>query len=91
MIKKINYLFDKKQKINLVILMIMILIGTAVECIGVTAIMPLASIVVDESLICSDKKYIILGNLLNISTQKQYIFALSILFLLGCSTGSRMY
>lgn len=81
MIKKINYLFDKKQKINLVILMIMILIGTAVECIGVTAIMPLASIVVDESLICSDKKYIILGNLLNISTQKQYIFALSILLI----------
>lgn len=41
MINKICYLFDKRQKYNLVLLATMILIGTAVECIGVTVIMPL--------------------------------------------------
>lgn len=81
MIKKISYLFNKRQKINLLILMIMILVGTVVECIGVTAIMPLVSVVVDENLIRSDEKYIFLGKLLNINTQEQFVFSLSVLLI----------
>ena len=81
MIKKISYLFNKRQKLNLLILMIMILVGTVVECIGVTAIMPLVSIVVDGNLIRSDDKYIFLGKLLNINTQEQFIFSLSVLLI----------
>ena len=82
MIKKLFFLFDKRQKINLVILAIMILIGTAVECIGVTAIMPLVSIVTNPSVISTDKKFIILGEIFNISTEEQYIFAMSILLII---------
>lgn len=81
MIKKISYLFNKRQKINLLILMIMILVGTVVECIGVTAIMPLVSVVVDENLIRSDEKYIFLGKFLNINTQEQFVFSLSVLLI----------
>lgn len=61
--------------------MIMILVGTVVECIGVTAIMPLVSVVVDENLISSDEKYIFLGKLLNINTQEQFVFSLSVLLI----------
>lgn len=61
--------------------MIMILVGTVVECIGVTAIMPLVSVVVDENLIRSDEKYIFLGKLLNINTQEQFVFSLSVLLI----------
>lgn len=81
MIKKISYLFNKRQKLNLLILMIMILVGTVVECIGVTAIMPLVSVVVDGNLIRSDEKYIFLGKLLNINTQEQFVFSLSVLLI----------
>lgn len=68
MINKICYLFDKRQKYNLVLLATMILIGTAVECIGVTAIMPLVSVVSDPSVIGSNEKYILIGKIFNIST-----------------------
>lgn len=61
--------------------MIMILVGTVVECIGVTAIMPLVSVVVDENLIRSDEKYIFLGKFLNINTQEQFVFSLSVLLI----------
>ena len=82
MINKICYLFDKRQKYNLVLLAIMILIGTAVECIGVTAIMPLVSVVTDSSVISSNEKYILIGEIFNISTQEQYVFVLSIILIM---------
>lgn len=82
MIKKIGFLFDTKQKTKLVILAILILIGTVVECVGVTAIMPLISVITDESVIRTDYKYILLGRLFNINSQKQYVFALSILLII---------
>ena len=39
-IKKIWFIFDKKQRIRFIQLMILILIGTALETLGVTAIIP---------------------------------------------------
>lgn len=42
-IKKIMYIFDRKQKIRLFQLCILILIGTVLETVGVTAIVPFIS------------------------------------------------
>lgn len=44
MLKKINYVLDRKQKMNLVILLVIIFIGAFVELLGVSAIMPLIQI-----------------------------------------------
>ena len=45
MIEKLNYIFDKKQKSRIVLLLIIILIGTGLELVGVTAILPFINIV----------------------------------------------
>ena len=44
MLKKINYVLNRRQKINLGILLIIIFIGAFVELLGVSAIMPLIEV-----------------------------------------------
>lgn len=44
MIKKIGYVLDKKQKLQLAILLIIIFIGAFVEMLGVSAILPIVNI-----------------------------------------------
>ena len=47
LIKKIGYIFTKKQKIRLLLLLFVIAIGTFLELMGVTAIMPFINVVMD--------------------------------------------
>lgn len=51
MLKKINYVLDKRQKINLCILLVIILISAFVELLGVSAILPIVNIALDPSYI----------------------------------------
>ncbi len=80
--EKISYIFDKKQKLQLVLLGIMIFIGGLLETLGVGAMMPVVT-----ALLTPDKlqgyidKYEILGNLcsaLHIEDVKQLTMALLI-------------
>lgn len=48
-IKKLNALLDKKQKITIGFLLIMILIGGLLETLGVSLLLPLANVVTDEA------------------------------------------
>lgn len=48
-IKKFRYIFDRRQKIGLVLLLIAIVIGTFLELAGVTAIMPFINVVMDPT------------------------------------------
>ena len=45
MLKKINYVLDKGQKLNLFILMLVIIGGSFLETLGVSAILPLVNII----------------------------------------------
>lgn len=49
MIKQVKYIFDNKQKIQLILLLFVIIITALVELVGVTAIMPLIEILVDQN------------------------------------------
>lgn len=59
MLKKINYVLDRKQKINLGILLIIIFIGAFVELLGVSAVMPLINVAMQPETI-HEKWYFIL-------------------------------
>lgn len=48
MFKKINYIFNRKQKIHLIILFFMVLIGSACELMGVTMILPFIDAVLEQ-------------------------------------------
>ena len=45
--KRINYIFDKKQKGQLVVLAVLILIGGVVETLGVSMILPVVSVILN--------------------------------------------
>jgi ABC-type multidrug transport system fused ATPase/permease subunit len=51
MLKKLDYILDRKQKIKLVILMIIISVGALMELLGVSCIMPLINVAMDPSVV----------------------------------------
>lgn len=44
MLKKINYVLDRKQKINLLFLLLIIFVGAFVELLGVSSILPVVNV-----------------------------------------------
>ena len=67
LLAKINYIFDKKQKGQLIILAVLILIGGVVETLGVSMMIPVISVILKpESLHRQIEKYDILQNIVNV-------------------------
>lgn len=54
-IKKLNYLFNNKIKINAIILMIVIFIGSLMELIGVYIILPIVNLAIEENALETNK------------------------------------
>ena len=48
---KINYIFDKREKFKLILLLLGILLTTILELVGVVAIMPFINVVMDPMVI----------------------------------------
>lgn len=48
MIKQLNYIFDNKSKVTIFILLILIVIGSFLEMLGVTAFLPFVELIMDE-------------------------------------------
>ena len=59
MLKKINYVLDRRQKINLLILLLIIFVGAFVELLGVSAILPVVNIALTPEIV-DEKWYLIL-------------------------------
>lgn len=51
MLKKVSYILDRKQKMQLFLLLIVIFIGALLELMGVSAIYPLVNVALDPSVI----------------------------------------
>jgi len=65
LLKKINYIFDKKQKGQLVLLAVLILIGGVVETLGVSMMIPVISVILKpESLHRQIDMYPVLKNII---------------------------
>lgn len=80
MLQKINYIFDKKQKRDLVILSILILIGGAFETLGVSMIVPVVTIIVEpEKIRAAIAKWPVLENMISafgLDTDNKLIIAM---------------
>ncbi len=80
MIKKIRYIFDRKQKVQLVILGVLIFIGGLLETLGVGAMIPvITALITPETLMDYIKKYEFLQKLceaLHIDTVGEIAIAL---------------
>lgn len=82
MVSKILYIFDKRQKRNFVILGVLLLIGSFLELLGVSAIMPVINIITDETVIKSNKWYALAYDISGAQSVRGFILLLCVLLVL---------
>lgn len=75
-LKKIGYIFSKKQKFRLFILMIELFIGSLTELLGVALILPVVSIISDISIVHTNKYYSFFYDSLKLTSERQFIILL---------------
>lgn len=73
MLKKINYVLDRKQKIQFVMLLIIIFIGAFVELLGVTAILPIVNIALDPTVIDETWYLLLIQDIFGLSDANQLL------------------
>lgn len=81
MIKKINYVLDRRQKINLCILLVIIFIGAFVELLGVSAIMPLIDVAMNPETIDEKWYFVLIRKYTGITDANQMILFLAVLLI----------
>lgn len=79
MIKKLNYIFAKKEKIHLAFVFLVILIGSFIELLGVSVFLPFIDILMKPESIMEQKKYRYFYELLGFSSTDHFLIALGIL------------
>ncbi|MGL5258814.1 MAG: ABC transporter ATP-binding protein [Lachnospiraceae bacterium] len=72
-IKKLSYIFDKKQKITIGILAIMIFISGILETLSVSALLPVIAVIMDMDSMLSNRYVIVIMDVLNIKSGTQLI------------------
>lgn len=77
-IRKLWYIFDYKQKGQLFILMILILIGTIFETLGVTIIVPFIETIMYPEKVMKNEHVQIICRYLNLQSAEQFIIVLAI-------------
>ncbi len=80
-LKKINYIFNKKQKVHLVLLFFMVLIGSACELIGVTMILPFIDAVLEQEKVLERWYMRWIYDTLNLNSIDSLLILLAIVFI----------
>jgi ABC-type multidrug transport system fused ATPase/permease subunit len=78
MFNQIKFIMNKRQKRNLFLIFVMILIGSWIELISVAGISPIVTIITDETAIESKTLYRIIGKIFNLTTSRQYVLFLAV-------------
>lgn len=81
-LKKINYIFDRKQKIKLIVLLFMILVGSLLELLGVSAILPLIDVAIKPEIIEENQIYRMVADSFNLVTANDFILFFSLILAL---------
>lgn len=81
-LKKINYIFNRKQKIKLIVLLFMILVGSLLELLGVSAILPLIDVAIKPEIIEENQIYRMVADSFNLVTANDFILFFSLILAL---------
>lgn len=79
--KELNYIFNKKQKIRLCILFFVMLIGTVLELIGVTAVLPLVEAMTNPNSIMEKKYFSIFYNFFGFKNTEEFMIVICIIII----------
>lgn len=74
---QLNYIFNKKEKIKILFVLLMVIIGSFFELIGVTSFMPFIEILMDESVIRENEYLNFFYEIFHFSTNQYFLAALT--------------
>lgn len=77
-VKKLSYLLDRRQKISLFFLLIIIFGGSLMEMIGVSSVLPLINIIMTPDIISTDSKYQYVGTLFRVTDVKSFVIIMAL-------------
>ena len=77
-VKELSYIFEKKNKVKLLFLFILILGSAFLELVGVSAIMPLVNIIVDSTSIYNNQVYYAIYSYFGMNNEKQFVMLMTI-------------
>ena len=80
--KKLNYILDKKQKLNIGVLGIMIFIGGLLETLSVSAMLPVVWVIIDPVSIQNNKYCARIIEALHIQDMKEFTVILLVLLMI---------
>lgn len=78
LLKKVNYILSSKQKSRLLLLSFIILVGTFLELLGVSAILPFINIILNPGNIFLNKYSNMVYHLFNMTSTNQFILLFSV-------------
>ena len=82
MLKKINYVLDRGQKIRLLILLVTIIIGALFETLGVSAILPLITVVTNPDILNGENNYSKLAGFLGIANIRTLVLIMALVLII---------
>lgn len=77
-VKKLNYIFTAKQKVEFLFMLFIIFIGSCFELMGIAVIMPFVNAVMEPSQMRSNIIFVWVMNFLHISSDLQFIIYLGV-------------
>lgn len=81
-VRKILYIFNRKQKIRLIELFILILIGTALETVGIAAIIPFVNSIMYPEKIVKNKYAAYVYEMFHLDNPMQFVILLAIMLII---------
>lgn len=81
MFKKVNYIFNRKQKMQLIILFLLVLIGSFCELLGVTMILPFIDAVLQQEKVLEKWYMRWVYDALHLSSVSSFLIILALLFI----------
>ncbi len=82
MLKKINYVLNKQQKISLILMIFMIIIGSFLETLGVSAILPLVDVVTNPEVIDTNRYYHAVKEFLGLGDVRSFVLTMALVLIL---------
>lgn len=80
--KKLNYILDKRQKINIVVLAVMIFIGGILETLSISAMLPVVWVIIDAESVQQNKYCQWVMNFLHLHDMHEFIITLLALLMI---------
>lgn len=80
--KKLNYILDKKQKINIVVLAVMIFIGGILETLSISAMLPVVWVIIDAESVQQNKYCQWAMHFLHLHDMHEFIIILLVLLMI---------